>query len=77
MSKHDLPSRPIYHRRDLIEAHLAIVFAALAVGCWIEEATGWTIRKFVRTGTQLREDRDPRRRTHPYRRRPPARRAQI
>ena len=32
MSKHDLPARPIYHRlRDSIEAHLTIVFAALAV----------------------------------------------
>jgi transposase len=32
MSKHDLQARPIYHRkRDPIEAHLTIVFAALAV----------------------------------------------
>jgi hypothetical protein len=32
MSKHDLRARPIYHRkRDSIEAHLTIVFAALAV----------------------------------------------
>ncbi len=31
MSKHDLQARPIYHRkRDSIEAHLTIVFAALA-----------------------------------------------
>jgi hypothetical protein len=77
MSKHDLPARPIcYHRRDSIEAHLTIVFAALAVSRWIEEASGWTIRKLVRTGTPLPDDRDPRRRTHPYRRRPPARRRQ-
>ena len=31
MSKHDLRARPIYHRkRDSIEAHLSVVFAALA-----------------------------------------------
>jgi hypothetical protein len=32
MSKSDLQARPVYHRkRDSIEAHLTIVFAALAV----------------------------------------------
>ena len=32
MSKHDLQARPIYHhKRESIEAHLTIVFAALAV----------------------------------------------
>ena len=32
MSKHDLQARPIYHRtRDSIDAHLTVVFAALAV----------------------------------------------
>ena len=32
MSKHDLQARPVYHHtRDSIEAHLTIVFAALAV----------------------------------------------
>ena len=32
MSKHDLRARPIYHhKRESIEAHLAVVFAALAV----------------------------------------------
>jgi len=40
MSKHDLQARPIYHRkRDSIEAHLTIVFAALAVSRWIEVRT--------------------------------------
>src|SRR6266567_7673578 len=43
MSKHDLQARPIYHRkRDSIEAHLTIVFAALAVSRWIEDRTGWS-----------------------------------
>ena len=37
MSKHDLQARPIYHRtRDSIEAHLSVVFAAMAVSHWIE-----------------------------------------
>ena len=50
MSKHDLQARPIYHhKRESIEAHLSIVFAALAVSHWIEHQTGWSIKKFVRT----------------------------
>lgn len=50
MSKHDLQARPIYHHnRDSIEAHLAIVFAALAIGRWVEDQTGWSTKKFVRT----------------------------
>ena len=50
MAKSDLQARPIYHRtRDSIEAHLTIVFAALAVSRWIEHQTGWSIRKFVKT----------------------------
>jgi hypothetical protein len=28
-----------YDRRDSIEVHLLIVFASLAVSCWIEEVT--------------------------------------
>ena len=56
MSKSDLQARPIYHRkRDSIEAHLTIVFAALAVGRWIEAQTGWSIRKFVKTARRYRE----------------------
>ena len=55
MGKHDLQARPIYHhKRDSIEAHLTIVFAALTVGRWIEQATGWTIKKFVRTARRYR-----------------------
>jgi hypothetical protein len=42
---HDLQARPIYHhQRDSIDAHLTIVFAALAVSLWIEDRTGWSIR---------------------------------
>jgi len=55
MSKSDLQARPIYHRkRDSIEAHLTIVFAALAVTRWIEARTGWSTRKFVKTARRYR-----------------------
>ena len=55
MSKHDLQARPIYHRkRDSIEAHLTVVFAALAVSRWIEHQTGWSIRRFVKTARRYR-----------------------
>jgi hypothetical protein len=55
MAKSDLQARPVYHRtRDSIEAHLTIVFAALAVSRWIEHHTGWSIRKFVKTARRYR-----------------------
>jgi hypothetical protein len=55
MSKHDLQARPIYHRaRDSIEAHLTVVFAALAVSHWIETQTGWSIKKFIRAARRYR-----------------------
>jgi hypothetical protein len=55
MAKHDPQARPVFHRkRDSIEVHLTIVFAALAVRHWIETATGWSIRKFVRTARRYR-----------------------
>jgi len=55
MSKSDLAARPIYHHtRESIEAHLTIAFAALAVSRWIENTTGWSIRKFVKTARRYR-----------------------
>jgi len=55
MAKSDLQARPIYHRtRDSIDAHLSVVFAALAVSRWTENQTGWSIRKFVRTARRYR-----------------------
>jgi hypothetical protein len=55
MSKHDLQARPVYHHlRESIEAHLTIVFAALAVSRWIEHQTGWSIRKFIKTARRYR-----------------------
>lgn len=56
MSKHDLQARPIYHhQRDSIEAHLSVVFAALAVSRHIEATTGWSIKRFIRTARRYRE----------------------
>ena len=55
MSKHDLAARPIYHhKRESIEAHSSIVFAALAVSRLVEDRTGWSIRRFVRTARRYR-----------------------
>jgi hypothetical protein len=55
MSKHDLAARPIYHhKRASIEAHLTIVFAALAVSRLVEDRTGWSIRRFVQTSRRYR-----------------------
>jgi hypothetical protein len=55
MAKSDLQARPIYHHlRDSIEAHLTIVFAALAVSRWTERRTSWSIRKFVKTARRYR-----------------------
>jgi hypothetical protein len=55
MSKHNLQARPVYHHKRLsIDAHLTIVFAALAVSHWIEHQTGWSIRKFVRPARRYR-----------------------
>ncbi len=55
MSKHDLAARPIYHRkRESIDAHINIVFAALAVTRLIEARTGWSVKKFVQTARRYR-----------------------
>ena len=55
MSKTDLAARPIFHHtRESIEAHLTIVFAALAISRWIENITGWSIKRFVTTARRYR-----------------------
>ena len=55
MSKHDLAARPIYHhKRASIEAHLTVVFAALAVSRLVENRAGWSIRRFVQTTRRYR-----------------------
>ncbi|TDO51508.1 DDE family transposase [Kribbella sp. VKM Ac-2527] len=45
MSKTDLRARPMFHHtRDAIEAHLTIVFTALAVSREVQNRTGLAIR---------------------------------
>lgn len=56
MSKHDLRARPIFHHQgEAIQAHLTIVFAALAVARWLQTATGLSIKRLVRLLRPLRE----------------------
>lgn len=55
MSKSDLAARPMFARkRDAIEAHLTIVFAALAISRTIQNRTGLTLRRVLRTLRPLR-----------------------
>ena len=45
----------MFHRtRDAIEAHLTVVFAALAIARHMQDATGVSIKKLVRTLRPLR-----------------------
>jgi hypothetical protein len=49
MSKTDLRARPRFHRtRDAIEAHLTIVFTALAVSRSVQNRTGLAVRSVIR-----------------------------
>lgn len=49
MSKTDLRARPMFHRtRDAIEAHLTIVFTALAVSRTVQNRTGLAVRNVIR-----------------------------
>ena len=55
MSKSDLKARPIFHHtRDSIEAHLTIVFAALAMARMIEYRTEISIKRFVKAVRPIR-----------------------
>ena len=55
MAKNDLRARPIFHHdRDAIEAHLTVVFAALAVARELQAVTGVSLRKLVQTLRPLR-----------------------
>lgn len=58
MAKSDLRARPVFHTlKASIDAHLTVVMAALAVGRWLETATGWSLKKLVQ---QLRGYREVR-----------------
>jgi hypothetical protein len=55
MSKSDLAARPVFARtRDAIEAHLTIVFTALALSREVQTRTGLSLRRFLRTLKPLR-----------------------
>ncbi len=55
MSKTDLAARPIFARtREAIDAHLTVVFAALALSRTIQDRTGLSLRRFLRTLKPLR-----------------------
>ncbi len=55
MSKTDLRARPMFARtRDAIEAHLTIVFTALAISRVVQNRTGLSLRRVLRTLGPLR-----------------------
>lgn len=50
MTKSDLRARPVFHHeREAIEAHLTVVFAALAVSRYLQTRSGVSIKKLVQT----------------------------
>jgi hypothetical protein len=56
MSKTDLRARPMFHHtRDAIEAHLTVVFTALAVARYLQAETGISIGRIVKTLRHLQE----------------------
>lgn len=56
MSKTDLRARPVFHHsREAIEAHLSIVFAALAVARHLQATTGMSTKKIVQTLRPLQQ----------------------
>jgi hypothetical protein len=50
MTKSDLRARPVFHHeREAIDAHLTVVFAALAVGRYLQNRSATSIKKLVQT----------------------------
>lgn len=48
MTKSDLRARPIFHRdKDSIDAHLSVVFVALAVGRQLQELSGLPLKRLI------------------------------
>jgi hypothetical protein len=48
MTKSDLKARPVFHHtKDAIEAHLTVVFAALAVARDLQGRSGSSIKKII------------------------------
>ena len=56
MSKSDLQARPVFHRmKEAIEAHLTVVFTALALARYMQAATGLSLKKIITTLLPLRD----------------------
>lgn len=56
MAESDLAARPMFHHtRDSIEAHLTVVFCALAISRHIQSLTGLSIKKVLHTLEPLRD----------------------
>src|SRR5699024_8851538 len=56
MSKTDLRARPMFHHtRDAIEAHLTVVFTALAVARYMQTQTEVSLKRIITTLKHLRE----------------------
>ncbi len=48
MSKTDLKARPMFHHtQDAIQAHLTIVFTALAINRYLYHTTGYTLKRLI------------------------------
>jgi hypothetical protein len=55
MTKSDLAARPVFHRlQDSIQAHLTVVFAALAISHEAQARTGLSINRILTTLRPLR-----------------------
>jgi len=54
MTKSDLQARPIFHqKRDSIEAHLTVCFAALGICRYIQDKTKLSIKRFINRLSEL------------------------
>lgn len=58
MTKSNLRARPIFHRvKDSIDAHLTVVFAALAIGRHLQELSGLPLKRLLTDLKGLRGSR--------------------
>lgn len=67
MTKHDLQARPVWHRqKDAIHAHLAVVFAVLAIVRYLQELSGMSLKTTHHHAPshRTRQNSDQRRRNH-------------
>ena len=56
MSKHDLPARPVFHHtREVTWAHLTMVMASLAVARYLQDVTGISVKRVIRTLKPLQD----------------------